>query len=126
VSELTLQVHSRVVLIVTFPEPPPEENELGDVVAVIAHFVALGAVAVTDVDEEVQPLTNKLTNPTTAARNLTARFPRQMLCQEMGLGNDGNPPIVASCRLSSMRGPHQRRTRRRAAASALTRCNDAA
>jgi hypothetical protein len=56
VSELTVQLHSRSALIASVPEPPSEGNELGEVVAKIAHL-GVGAV-VTDVVDDVQPLTS--------------------------------------------------------------------
>ena len=48
--------HSRALLITMLPEPPEDGNELSELVAATAHLVPLGEVAVTDVDDELQPL----------------------------------------------------------------------
>jgi hypothetical protein len=71
VSELTVQVHSRAPLIATLPDPPAGGKEFGDVVAAIAHFVALGAVVVTTVDEP-QPVTHRAMKPRAAGWNRMA------------------------------------------------------
>ena len=61
--------HSRALVITMLPEPPEDGNELSELVAAIAHFVPLGEVAVTDVDE-LQPLT---TPRATTLQTISAR-----------------------------------------------------
>jgi hypothetical protein len=69
VSDVTVQVHSRAALTVRFPEPPPGGKALGDISTETAHLVALGAVAVTDVDvdDELQAVTTAAIRARTAA-----------------------------------------------------------
>jgi len=67
VSALMVHVHSRATPIAMWPEPPAEGNELGEVVAEIVHLVVLGAVAVDDVDDELQPVTTRTMTPRIAA-----------------------------------------------------------
>ena len=58
--------------ITTLPEPPDDGNELSELVAEIAHFVPLGEVAVADVEDELQPLTNPA--PTMVKANSARRI----------------------------------------------------
>ena len=51
--------HSRAPVTTTLPEPPENGNELSELAAEIEHFVPLGAVAVADVEDELQPLANQ-------------------------------------------------------------------
>jgi hypothetical protein len=82
VSDVTVQVHSRAALTVRLPEPPPEGNAFGAISTEIAHLVALGAVAVTDVDDELQALTTTAMRARTGARSRT-RCVRQTACQKL-------------------------------------------
>jgi hypothetical protein len=81
VSDVTVQVHSRAALTVRLPEPPPEGKALGDISTETAHLVALGAVAVTDVDvdEELQAVRMRTMKARTAACSRT-RSIRQTAC----------------------------------------------
>jgi hypothetical protein len=73
VSDVTVQVHSRAALTVRLPEPPPEGKALGDISTETAHLVALGAVAVTDVDvdDELQAVTTRVMRARTVACSRT-------------------------------------------------------
>jgi hypothetical protein len=59
-----------------------KENELEDGIAETAHFVVLGAVALMDADEELQPLTNRVMTPRAAAWSRTVSAPANGLPRE--------------------------------------------
>jgi hypothetical protein len=84
-SDVIVQLHSRPAAIEMVPEPPGDGNELGVGLAVIAHFAAVGAVALIDEDEELQPSTVRVRSPRTASGSRTIVREGQTVCQPASL-----------------------------------------